>query len=130
MITTNAVRWIEPSMIDTAAAVLLSRHSLEALGALTGVLGVSIALYLQLISNRQVKPRYVVGFYLLGTGLLLLHLRPLPAFGPTASAVGRLLGLTIILAGELAAFHHVYRVSDVQTPREVAEDVAAHLDRR
>lgn len=127
MRTINEFARHAPTTIDTYA--LLSSHALEALGALAGVLGVSIALYLQLVSGRRVKARFVLGFYLVGVVFLLMHLRPL-SIGPTASAVGRAFGLTIVLAAELVAFYHVYRVSEVQTPIEVAEDIRDHLDPR
>lgn len=90
------------------------------LGQMAGWLGVTIAVYLQLISPRRCKLEYVIGFYLSGLALILVHIGVfhiivLDGWLPA-------IGYVIIIVLYLYAAYWVHRHADLPGPREVLKE--------
>lgn len=64
-------------------------------GLLAGVAGISFAVWLQMITRRRVKVRYVAGLFLVGTALVLTNLHPVWPVG--AKAARFLVHLTLLI---------------------------------
>lgn len=93
----------------------------EVLGAFVGVVGVSIAVWLQLISAKQAPARHVLGFFAFGAVFLLTNVAAVGVPTDPANLLG-LFGVLVALVGECAAGIHVYRrYSDEDTTREAVE---------
>ena len=99
----------------------------EVLGAFVGVVGVSIAVWLQLVSAKAAPARYVIGFYLFGATFLLTNAGALGVPPHPANILG-LLGVLVALAVEVAAAVFVYRrYGNEETTRETVEAMIGDL---
>lgn len=78
------------------------------LGALVGVVGVSIAIWLQLIARRRCPWYWVAGFFTFGSFMLLLNSGVFGLGSPTTTALAAFT-LVAALAAELAGAAYVYR---------------------
>jgi hypothetical protein len=96
----------------------------ETLGALVGVVGISIAIWLQLISRKRTPPRYVAMFFVFGSVFLLMNTGALDAPARPANLLG-LLGVLLALIFECGAAVHVWRRYSVEgdSPVEVVRDL-------
>lgn len=74
------------------------------LGMFSGVIALSIAIYLEWIAEKQCSVKYVVSYLCLGLGLVLISSRELflPRFEPLT-----VLGFLTIIAFELLGFMHI-----------------------
>jgi len=79
-----------------------------ALGALTGVVGVSIAIWLQLISPKKCPARYVLVFFVFGSVFLLMNAGAIGVPGRPATLLG-LIGAIVALVAEVVGAVYVYR---------------------
>lgn len=97
---------------------------LQFMGAFAGFLAVTIAVYMQTLTSRTCKLRYVTGFFVLGAALLLIHFG---AFGvqATVSVWISFFGYVVLIVGELYAGWWVIQHSHVEPPHEA---VAEALD--
>ena len=88
-------------------------HWVDLLGLLAGSVGVSIAIWLQMITPRVVKARYILGFLTLGCSLMLINLEPLI---PNTDAVlaARVLAYLTLVAAQAYLAYHVWDESELQ----------------
>lgn len=92
------------------------------LGQVAGWLGVSIAVYLQLMAKERCRARYVWGFFLVGTALIIAHLGlfDLPwYFAGWVPAIGYLLLIAVQIYAYQWVKHHA-GLSGVQASLEEA----------
>lgn len=83
--------------------------TITAFGAFVGVVGVSIAIWLQMVARRRC-PWYVVAtFYGFGTFMLLLNSGALGAGENAETALGGL-GLVVALLAETSGAVYAYRI--------------------
>jgi bacteriorhodopsin len=96
----------------------------ETLGALVGVVGISIAVWLQLVSRKRTPARYVFAFFAFGAVFLLTNAGALNAPARPASLFG-LLGVLVALVFECGAAVFVWRRYSVEgdSPAEVVRDL-------
>lgn len=90
------------------------------LGFLSGALALCIALYLQVITRKQVELRYVAMFYTLGCAVIMLH-SSLLFRSPLDALLARLFGVVLISVVELIGGYWVYKNTDVENPVSVVE---------
>jgi len=91
------------------------------LGTLSGFLGVSIAVYLQLINPRHCHGGYVSAIFLAGSAVILV-------FSPAWSNGGTTILLKLIAAflfgiAEIVAGYHVWKAGHVAPAREVVKSL-------
>lgn len=98
-----------------------------ALGMTAGVLGVSVAIYLQLLAKDYCPPIYVAEFFVFGSGLILLNAaivnQPLAVFGDWLPVLGN----SLLLLGELYGIRYVSRKISLQ---QCVPDLGASPDER
>jgi len=90
------------------------------IGAATGAVGVSIAIYLQLISQKHCPPQYVLFYLTLGSGLILAHVNGHMIEGLPTTAL-RLLGYLVLIAVQVGSALHIYRRLDTEHSRPTIE---------
>lgn len=83
-------------------------ETLTILGALVGVVGVSIAVWLQLIARRRCPWYWVAGFFAFGSFMLLLNSGVFGLAALTTTALASF-ALLAALVAELAGAFYVYR---------------------
>jgi len=96
-------------------------HWVDLLGLLSGSAGVCIAIWLQLVTPRRVRPRYVIGFLVLGSSLMLINLEPIIPENGNAILVARAMSYLTLLVLQTLLAYHVWQeaeVSPVQDTRE------------
>lgn len=96
-------------------------HAVDLLGLLAGTVGVCIAIWLQMVARRRVRARYVLGFLVLGTALMLANLRPVWPFHDGSAELARAVAYIGLLAGQLALARHVWDESETPGVRETFE---------
>ena len=101
---------------------LLSLPLAEIIGTIAGLVGVSLAVYLQLLNRRDVSVHYVVGFFVAGSALILMNPEAWLAvtFEPFITGA-RLLGAVLALVVELVAAAHVWATHSVESPTELCK---------
>lgn len=57
-----------------ASMFITTTNTINVIGVLVGVLGISVAVYLQMITPRHVPVVYTTAFYAVGSLLLMLHI--------------------------------------------------------
>lgn len=97
-------------------------HAVDLLGLLAGTVGVCIAIWLQMVARRRVRARYVLGFLVLGTALMLANLRPVWPFHDGAAELVRGVAYVGLLAGQLALARHVWDESETPGVRTVVDN--------
>lgn len=95
-------------------------------GISAGFLGVTVAIYLQLIAGNRCPPKYVMAFFLLGSGMILANFSVLSNPNMFVGAWVPVVGNIVILLLEVIAFRHVTKEVDVAA----AVDVIAPDDER
>jgi len=96
----------------------------SAVGVFAGVVGVSIAVYLQLMSSRSTPWPYVVGFFVGGCVLILVNPGSWLAGSFEAFADElRLVGAVVALVAELGIAIHVFQEYRVESPGELIGDL-------
>lgn len=80
----------------------------DILGALVGGIGVSLAIYFQLIARRSCPSRYVLAFFVFGSTILLLSGEAFYLRDAVASALA-VLGALLALVAEVAFAGYVWR---------------------
>lgn len=88
-------------------------------GMVAGVVGVSFAVYLQLLSPEKCPPRYVFEFFTLGSALILINFAVLDTGIGVVGEWLPVLGNTIILLLELWALHYVLQEIEIKPPQPV-----------
>lgn len=83
-----------------------------------GVLGVIIAVWLQLVRTRRCPPEYIFLFMGLGSGLMLVN-HSAGGWSIAGSAWLPLLGNVLLMLTEVVAFRRVLRESSVDVPDKV-----------
>ena len=78
----------------------------DVLGIASGLLAVTIAIYLQWLSPKRFQNVPVLGFFLVGALLLTFHLEGYVAHGASAAAV-RLVVYSLIFAFELTLVYDI-----------------------
>lgn len=92
------------------------------IGSMVGWLGVSIAVYLQLISNKDCPPKYVVIFGLFGISMIFIHSSIY--FQDTTTYVTLQITAYLILAIlEIVGGYRIYKNLDVKSSRDWLEEV-------
>lgn len=89
-------------MIDTSPATLAAF-----IGIIAGVIGVGVAVYLQMVDIRRCPLRYVVGYFLFGSALILINVA---AVSPHEIPFGLwfpVVGNAVLLLFELATVPYV-----------------------
>jgi len=87
------------------------------LGTLSGVLGVCIAVYLQLINPRRCHAGYVAAIFVAGSAVIMVFS---PAWANGGSTVYfKLIAALLFGVGEIGAGYHVWKVGNVAPAREV-----------
>lgn len=85
-------------------------------GTFAGILGVSIAVYLQLINPRQVEPGYVVAIFVAGAAVILVFS---PAWATASNTVFlKLAAALLFIVSELTAGYYVWKNGDVAPLQE------------
>jgi drug/metabolite transporter (DMT)-like permease len=94
----------------------------EVLGAFVGVVGVSIAVWLQMVSAKRTPARYVAGFFVFGSIFLLTNSGAVGVPTEPANLLG-LLGVLAALVAECGAAVFVHRRfgTDDRTPELLAD---------
>lgn len=87
--------------------------ALELLGTLVGMVALSIALWLQMVSTRKVPAKYILGFAAIGILVILANMTGLGVEPPVAETI-RAIALTLGLIGEIAAAYWIYRHESVE----------------
>lgn len=78
-------------------------------GLTAGVAGVVIAFTLQVLTEEYVAPRYVFGFFAVGSALILMNLSVTPLGAMNVSEWIAVIGNVVLLLVEVAAFIDVRR---------------------
>jgi len=100
----------------------------ELIAAFAGLLGVSIAVYLQLIAERKPPAAWVATFFVAGCTMLLLHPTVwVSAPVVTYSAVLQLVGAAVAVIGELALARYVLIRYDVDSPFAVIHNAVVRV---
>lgn len=88
------------------------------LGQFVGVLGVGIAVYLQVIVPRRCDARYFWGFLVFGSGMVIAHIGwvPLPYLGWLP-----VIGYFLLIGLQIYAANWVYRNSELPGMKESFE---------
>jgi len=89
--------------------------TLTLLGAFVGVVGVSIAIWLQMVARRRCPARHVTAFFAFGSFMLLLNTAVFGVEGgvePYVAGVALLSALVVEIAGAI----HVYRTYSSERP--------------
>lgn len=85
--------------------------ALNYIGAVTGAVGVLIAIYLQLISQKRCPPKYVLFYLTLGSGLMLSHTSGV-YLGDLAMVSLRLTGYMFLIAVQIGSAYYIYQKLD------------------
>jgi len=88
-------------------------HWVDLLGLFAGTLGVCIAVWLQVITPRKARPRYVLGFLLTGTTLMLANPEPVAPVSKALIFLGAFMYI-LLIAGECYLAFRVWQESDIQ----------------
>lgn len=94
-------------------------------GAATGAVGVVIAIYLQLISQKHCPPQYVVFYLALGSGLILSHVNGL-IVGEIPVNILRLAGYLILIVVQIASAGYIYQRLDRESPDPTLENLTSY----
>lgn len=92
-------------------------HLAEWFGTVSGLIGICIAIYLQMLTQKRINPSYVFGFYLLGCILILMNTGAYLTGNNTIQWL-RLIGVSMLTLGELWAGFWVFKHSDIPNPRK------------
>ena len=104
----------------------MTAEPITILGAFVGVVGISIAIWLQMIAPRRCRPRHVLAFFGFGSIFLLTNADAVGVEGPIIP-LSAVLGLLIALAFEVLGAVYVYR--NFSEPRDEADYVQRVTDR-
>jgi hypothetical protein len=83
-------------------------HWVDTIGLGAGILGMSIACWLQLVTRRDVDDGWVILFLAIGLGLSLINVEPLWPPGNEIILIARAAGYLLIILFELAVAYHVH----------------------
>lgn len=87
------------------------------LGALVGVLGISIAIWLQMIARRRTPAKYTLAFFAFGSLFLALNTRVFQVpERPASTIAGVALLLTLVVEVYAAAWVYGHYSSDAHSP--------------
>lgn len=108
---------------------IAAAHWVDWLGLLAGVIGVSIAIWLQLITQRRCKPRYVFGFFILGSTLILMNLGPV---FPEKNGVvlGKFVAYIVLIGAQFKVAHEVYEHSNIKTSISIQKKIQFSGDKK
>lgn len=101
------------------------QFTIQVIGAMSGALSISIAVFLQMLSSRKCHPKYVAGFLLLGSFLILLNTRPFVESAILAIYI-EATAYIFIMAAELYIAKKVYAQSEIE---DGFESLETYLDR-
>lgn len=109
-------------MSDMTLHALITEPAMLAavVGMFAGFLGVTTAVYLQLIAGDRCPPKYVMAFFLLGSGMILANFSVLSAPGILPGAWVPVVGNAVILLLEVWAIRHVTKEVDIAAAVGVA----------
>lgn len=95
----------------------MSQHlqMIELLGALTGALGVIIAIYLQLIVSRYCPPRYVTVFLVFGISMIMMHSGPFNLL-PEITATLRIIAYSLLIILQLSSTYYIWKNLECDNP--------------
>lgn len=103
-------------------------HVLDALGALAGALGIAIALFLSMVSRRDVPASWILAFFTTGSVLLFLHVEIFGGLAVSEVLFVRTVGIAVAFTAEVAALVYVLRSTSVPTVREAVENAYHHAE--
>jgi hypothetical protein len=89
-----------------------SPHWVDIIGLAAGLLGMSIATWLQLVTRRDVDEGWVVLFLAIGLGLTFINVEPLWPSGSEIILIARAAGYLLIICFEIAMAYHVHTTYD------------------
>jgi len=108
--------------------MVLVGDPLTVLGAFVGLVGVCIAIWLQMVAKRRVPAKYVVVFYAFGSLFLLLNTAALGAGNEVAQVVA-VFSLTVALLVEVGGAVFVYlKYSEPSEAESLAEAALERVD--
>jgi len=114
------------SVLSTAPSVEPA-YLAGAIGMAAGVLGVAVAIYLQLLAEDYCPPIYVAEFFVFGSALILLNAaivnQQVVAFGDWLPVAGN----ALLLLGELYGIRYVAKQVSV---KQAVSDLGATPDER
>lgn len=99
-------------------------HMIDLLGSLGGVLGMSLAIYFQLVCRRHIHPLVVTAFFIVGLSMFLATLEPFASNIETVLYL-RLVAYLLFIGFEMSAGYYVYQHSGVERPVEELMQVFA-----
>lgn len=94
---------------------------LELIGALIGAIGVSISIYLQLITRKHCPKKYVIIFLVFGITMIMIHSNPFLASTNNMITI-RIIGYTILAVMEIGAAYMVWKRLHLENPVEEIHD--------
>ena len=98
-----------------------------ALGMVSGVLGVSVAIYLQLLAADHCPPVYVGGFFVFGSALILMNVAIVNQRGVLIGDWLPVFGNALLLLAELYSIRYVSRQTTINA---TTQDIAAIPDEK
>lgn len=90
-------------------------HWIELMGALIGALGIMIAIYLQLITQKDCPPRYVILFLSFGITMTMVHSGPFISSNDEIVFL-QITGYILLAVIELVTAYYVWRRLDLDNP--------------
>lgn len=100
----------------TPVVATVAASAAPLLGVLAGFVGVSAAVYLQLVAPHRVPPVYIVVFFVLGSGMILTNIRVLPTVPGELGTVLPIVGNGLVLGLEAVLFWYVANKANVPYP--------------
>lgn len=94
---------------------LAQPHWIELIGALIGTLGITIAIYLQLITRKDCPPRYVILFLVFGIAMIMMHSGPLVATREEMTFL-QITAYMILAILEIGTAYYVWKRLDLDHP--------------
>jgi hypothetical protein len=85
-----------------------SPHWVDFIGLTAGILGMSIACWLQLVTRRDVDVGWVILFLTVGLGLTLVNIQPLWPTRNEAILIASAAGYVLVICFEIAMAYHVH----------------------
>ena len=95
-------------------------HWVDTLGLVAGGLGVSIAVWLQLVTPRRIRSRYVTAFLALGSALILINLGPVVE-GPFLVVAARTAAYISLIVAQTYLGYRVWSKAEVHPIEDTRE---------
>lgn len=102
-------------------------HAINFIGGLVGVLGITIAIYLQLITDKICPPRYVILFLIFGVSMIMINSSLF--INSAELLVLQFFAYVILALLELGTAYMIWIKLDLKNPvREVHDEILTEED--